>query len=62
MSIHDHGITTWAIGDPIDERPIYAEYLGTKNNLTRRAWIADGWKLLDQLKEGIVWLMSVYTG
>lgn len=52
MSIHDEGITTWAIGDPVEERPIYAEYLGENNNLTHRAWVADGWKLLDHLKEG----------
>ena len=50
MNIHDKGIVPWGLGDPIELSPIYAEYLGSKNNLSDRIWIKDGWKLKDQLK------------
>ena len=49
MNIHDKGIVPWGLGDPIEFSPIYAEYLGSKNNLSDRVWIKDGWKLKDQL-------------
>ncbi len=50
MNIHDKGFVQWGLGDPIELAPIYAEYLGNKNNLSDRVWIKDGWKLKDQLK------------
>ena len=65
MNIHDKGWASWALGDPISKRPIYAEFLGKKNNLSDRVWIKDGWKLKDQLKgpnkvinEHLYWLKN----
>ena len=65
MNLRNKGITYWTLGDPTEKLPIYAEYLGDKNNLTHRVWIKDGWKLKDQLKgpnkvinEQLYWLKN----
>ena len=65
MSIKITGVMSWALGDPIQLSPIYAEALRDQNNISHRIWMAGGWKLFHEMRgprriidERLYWLNS----
>ena len=50
MDIRVEGVAPWALGDPVEVPPIYAEHFNSENNLATRVWIKHQWKLFGEMR------------